>query len=264
MKSEILKILLNPVIATILIIFGTTALLTIFQRRARDPCLKKFRDCTVYVQLKSGEWIHGVLHVFSKSLEIVYEKPRASARGHEELSHVLFEDMLPQVQVVIRPTPEAGTVELHRWQKELQKIISPSIWFDIRRSFRNVFNTLRDAFSQTLGVAVSQLRTRHPATILAGADQKLTAAGQILVGPGNNAYEPILEKYLGKRVVVEMLVAEKWIDHLGVLEEYSDKYLLIRDVELSQAPSAPEELKKGNRVDVAFSRGQAVARHLAG
>jgi hypothetical protein len=255
---------MDPLFLTVLIVFCLTVLGTILQRRAKDPCLKKFRDCHVVLQLKSGKWIWGSLEVYSKSLELCYDKPNPDPAGHHELTYIFFEDQLPDIKIVLRPLPPEGTVKSHRWKKDLKKLISPSIWFEFRRSLRNLWNTLRDAFSQAIGAAVVMYRTKNPASaaMSGGADQKISSTGQMIVSYGNNAYEPILEKYLGKEVIVETLIGDKWIEQLGILEEYSDKYILLRDAKLEPEIPIPDTANFSRHVDVIFSRAHSVVRHL--
>jgi hypothetical protein len=252
-----------PLLLTILVIFLTSVLATILQRRSRDVCLKKFHQDLVYCQLRNGKWVWGTLHVYSKSLEFVYPATHHDSEGHTEVSYIMFEDVLPQIQLIVRPLPPENTEEYHAWRKELDRVIKRTIWLTIRRPFRNIWNTLRDAFSQSIGLVVMQFRARNPVPLMAQADQKLTSTGQMLAMYGNNAYEPILEKYLGKSVVTEFLLNEKWIEQLGTLEEYSDKYLLLRNSLPHTALPMPSQVSTKKAVDIIFPRSAAVVRHLA-
>ncbi len=254
---------MDPFTLTILIIFVTTIVATIIQRRTSDPCLKRFHNYHAHLRLKSGKWIWGHLQVYPKSLELVYNAPHLDTEGHQELSFLLFEDTLPDIQIIYRPKPNPGTVPLNLWNKEMKKLMGRSIWRTFRRSWRNIYNTLRDACSQSIGVVVGQLRAKNPAALLGGADATLTSTGQKLVTYGNNSYEPILEKYLGHDVVLEILVNEKWIEQIGLLEEYSDKYILVRNaLPHPELPLGnPESREK--RIDLIVPRTMAVVRHRA-
>lgn len=248
---------------TLLIVFATTAIGAVLQRRARDPCLKQFHGRRVFLRLKSGRWIWGRLQVYSKSLEIVYEQPNSKGNAPRELSYFLFEDILPEIQVLLTPWSEEQHAGSHRWPREVDRAMIRSARSGIRRSLRNIYNTLRDAFSQSIGVIIGQVRARNPAALLGGADQKLTSTGQLLVTAGNNAYEPILEKYLGEPVVTEMLCGEKRLDHVGLLEEYSEKYILLQGARPSADLAPPPETGPIRRADMIFPRAHSVVRHLA-
>ena len=80
-----------------------------------------------------------------------------------------------------------------------------------------------------------------------------------------NAYEPILEGYLGERVVVETIQTDKTLEQVGVLQEYSSKYVLVRDVEyLPEPPPKVDSIgTQSAKFDVAFVRPISNVRHLA-
>ena len=69
-----------------------------------------------------------------------------------------------------------------------------------------------------------------------GADRRRQSrrVGRSLINVVPNAYEPVLERYLGKRVVVESIQAEKILEQTGALQEYSAKYILVRAAEFLQ------------------------------
>jgi hypothetical protein len=85
-----------------------------------------------------------------------------------------------------------------------------------------------------------------------------------LISVVSNAYEPILERYLGHDVIIETGEDAKSSQQCGVLQEYSAAYLLIRDIDLMQEipPNLPTELFD-HQFDVIFPRQQNSVRHLA-
>ncbi|MDD2707390.1 MAG: hypothetical protein PHV34_05215 [Verrucomicrobiae bacterium] len=248
---------------SILILGAVTAVGTILQRRSKDVCLKCLNHQPVVVQMKSGQWVWGQLEVYPKSLELVYEKPSRDVKGHLELSYLFFEDMLPHIQMILHPVPEKGTPRREAWQRRLDELMCSSLWEKMRRGFRNLRNTLKDAFSSAMSLFVGRLRTLNPSVAAAGADQHLTSVGQNLVAAVCNSYEPILEKYLGREVVAEILVKEQWREHVGVLEEYSDKYLLVRDLHAHFDEPGVDQKVLGDHFDAIFPRAHSVIRHLA-
>ena len=53
-----------------------------------------------------------------------------------------------------------------------------------------------------------------------------------LTGMVPNAWEPILEKYRGKSVAIEKQSGGELLCEGGILEDYSDRYLVLRDVQI--------------------------------
>jgi len=74
---------------------------------------------------------------------------------------------------------------------------------------------------------------------------------QLIPGAGT-AFEPLLEKYIGKKVVMRMLRREKSIEYSGILKDYTTDFIEILDV----------EYKDKQLADIIASRQLALVRHL--
>jgi len=80
-----------------------------------------------------------------------------------------------------------------------------------------------------------------------------------------NAWEPILEKYLGQRIAIEREIGDTTFSESGILEDYSSKYLLLRDVCISE-PALKEHLfdlgcTHQCSFDALYTRPKAVLRY---
>lgn len=253
-----------------LVIFGAAIVLSVVQRYARDICLMRLHGQHVIIQLRSGRWIWGLLDVHSKALEIVYCEPRAMASGHEYLTHVLYEQNIAEITLMLRPEPSPGSADYSRWVREMHKLRNPGIWARRRRDLRKLFNMLRNAFSESIAVLVGIVKQRTAVGRIAGADIKATDTGQKLLTAIPANFEPILEHYRGQDVAVEtfMDVANPSLGiltRIGVLDEYSDKFLLIRDV-VTAADFPPAALRPDDAPDrfaVLVPRTTSFVRHLA-
>ena len=122
-----------------------------------------------------------------------------------------------------------------------------------------MFNTLRDAVSQSLGMLIGSMKKSTPVGKVAGADKRAGEIGNTLLGTVPNAYEPVLEKYLSKQVIVEMLEEGLVVEFAGLLQEYSGKYLLLRNVAYQPDITLGSPLPA--RFDIIFPRGKALVRH---
>ena len=132
----------------------------------------------------------------------------------------------------------------------------------LNRTLWNGFNTLRDAVSQSVGLLLGTLKSKTSMGKVKSADKRAGEIGNTLISSVPNAYEPVLEKYLGKTVVVEMLEGDGVQEFTGLLQEYSGAYLLLRDVTLKLDVKKDEELPC--RFDVIFPRKRALVRHCLG
>jgi hypothetical protein len=103
------------------------------------------------------------------------------------------------------------------------------------------------------------MKKATPMGKVTGADKRAGEIGNTLLGTVPNAYEPVLEKYLSKQVVVEMLENGDVVEFAGLLQEYSAKYLLLRNVAYKPTLNVGQELPE--RFDIIFPRSLALVRH---
>ena len=92
---------------------------------------------------------------------------------------------------------------------------------------------LRDSFGQAIKAIIGTISKDTQLAKSKDSDKRFQEMQTDLTGMVPNAWEPILEKYLGQRVAIEREIEGK-IYSLKVvyLEDYSSKYLLLRDVHI--------------------------------
>jgi hypothetical protein len=217
------------------------------------------------VRLKDGRWILGELRVFSNALEIRYREPDRIAGDHQKLSYILYEENLQNLDKIVRLSPRAGTPEYDLWRKEIQRVKQPSFGSRAARRLRNAFNILRDAFAQSVPLVFGAVKKRTVLGRVPLPDDRVTDVSKSLFLVVPNAFEPILESYRGKSVVVEKF-GPTIQEHVGLLQEYTAKYILARDVRLLEDLPADGRVRvlPTDEFDVIFPRHSHLVRHLAG
>ena len=97
------------------------------------------------------------------------------------------------------------------------------------------------------------------------ANKHVNEIGSGLTDLVPNAWEPILEKYRGHQVVVERKTKTGLIKESGVLEDYSAKYILVREVVVRDEKLLDYLEKQGAKRDapndILYSRSSAIVRH---
>ena len=72
------------------------------------------------------------------------------------------------------------------------------------------------------------------------------------------AYEPLLERHIGRKVVLERVTGDKVLEMVGVLKEYTSEFVELMDVDyridLADAP---------RKADIVMLRACGIVRHLA-
>ena len=253
-----------------IVIFGTALIISVVQRYARDACLMKFQGCHVLIQMRDGRWHWGRLEVHSKALELVYAPPRRIVTGDEHLTRVFYEPNIADIALMLRPEPGDGSPEHERWIREMRALRNPGPVQRAARNIRNAFIMLRNAFGESIAVVVGIVKQRTAVGKIVGADQKATEAGRQLLTALPASYEPILEHYLSREVATESWKdaanpAAGNVERIGVLEEYSDKFILLRDVLLNESLSdeAFRSQDAHDRFAVLLPRTNSFVRHLA-
>lgn len=247
------------------LLFLSAIIGAVLRRRAIDPCLKIFRNSFVLIQLDNGKWLWGELHVYPNCLELRYLRPLKSEKGFFKKSYVLYDDKKTVIDHILRPSPAPGTAEQTAWDREVRHLQNPPFLRRCLRASRNIVNTLKDAFSQSITIVVGAVSQRTRMGAIKTMDKHADSTGKALLNTIPNAYEPVLESYIGSNIVVESLEGEGIKESFGLLQEYSEKFLLVRDIKLSDP--LPEEARPPSgwpqRYDMIFPRTSALVRHQA-
>jgi hypothetical protein len=138
---------------------------------------------------------------------------------------------------------------------EIRRTYRPGLRRRLARSLWNNFNSVRDAVMEGLGLVIGRAKTRGGlGSSVLQQDKYLTGMGKDVMSHVARAYDPILERYIGHRVVLELDDPEGSREFAGILKEYSRHYVEILNV---QYPSS-----SGDRdVDLILPRPDAALRH---
>ena len=248
----------------LLFLFASALLGTILKRRAKDHCLKKFEGSTTIIPTLSGSMIEGVLSVYAQGIQILYSKNIKQDIGMID-SFVLHPAEIEKIPYLIRPTPDPETRAGFIWSQEMHKILHPNFLQKSQRLMLTFYNMLKDAFGQAAKAIIGALSKDTSLSKVKDSNKRIEEVRSGLTELVPNAWEPILEKYRGSRVVIERKGTKGSIFESGVLEDYSSKYLLLREVDIKE-PELLEKIaelkqKKSFGFDILFSRKVAIIRN---
>ena len=77
------------------------------------------------------------------------------------------------------------------------------------------------------------------------------------MGSMGTSFEPLLERYIGHRVVLELIKGEKIFKYSGVLKDYTAEFIEIMDVDYRMKEDQPAK-----KADLLISRKYGLIRHL--
>jgi hypothetical protein len=222
---------------TILFIFLTAIITAVATKWARDNCLKLFHHYHVTLERLRGQTSWGKLRVFSTGVEIVYDHPYVDHRGRRKTSYLMYQQELElQLLSVLRYHDELDEEQQKRRLQQVKKTFNPGPVRRFGRGVRNVVNTLRDAFNAAIGAVVGQYQRMNPGSMIAGSQgQSVTQIGQTLLGRFANAYEPLLEQYIGRSVILDVADPinpnNATVQYAGYLADYTQQFIAVFSVE---------------------------------
>ena len=243
---------------TVLFIVIVTVLAAFVRGRSRDKCINDFSQDLVTLEEKTGKNIWGKLRVENTGLELVYPDKHKDEDGHIETSYILYKNEFPNIQAIIRYLDELQEDSKKKRDTELIRTNQPTTLRKLKRKTRNFFNTVRDSLMEVINLLIGRAKqTAAGGAILSSQDKYVSKLKDELVGSVETAYEPLLERHIGKIVVFEMTSDEQVIEYTGVLKDYTADFIEIMDVNYKSKKG-----KSSRKADVVVPRGHCLVRHL--
>jgi len=203
---------------------------------ARDKCLKFLHGYHVTIERTRGQTIWGRLKVFPNGLEIVYDHPFIDHRGRKKTSALMYQqDLETQFLCALRYHDEQDEAAQAKRSKQVQQNFNPGPVRRFLRGVRNFINTLRDAFNAAIGAVVGQYQRMNPSSaLMASQGQQVTQIGQTLLNRLANAFEPLLEQYIGQPVILDVADPinpnNQTTEYVGYLADYTQQYIAVFNV----------------------------------
>ncbi len=222
--------------------------------RSKDRCLVDFKNSPVTLELKDGKSVWGRLDVEHTGIELMYDSDYLDEKeGHYEKSYILYKNEFPNIELIVRYQDKLSKEEKANREKMLKEYYKPKVGHRIKRKLKNFFSVVRDALVEVFNLFMGRIRTATPAgAVLSGQDKYVSQIQKQLIPGAGTAFEPMLEKYIGKKVVIKMLRKEKAVEYPGILKDYTTGFIEILDV----------EYKDKQLADIIASRQLALVRHL--
>jgi hypothetical protein len=199
------------------------------------------------------------LRVENTGLEFIYPEKRKDEQGHDEASYILYKYEYPRIGAVIRFHDELSEKNKKLREEELKRTYHPGLRRRSKRKMLNVLRTIRDSVVEIVNLLISQAKKATPAgKMLTSQDKYVSQMKQELMGSVGTSYEPLLERYIGHKVVLEMIKGDKILEYCGVLKEYTAEFIEIMDINY-----AVKEDQPARTADLVVPRKHALVRHVA-
>ncbi len=248
--QSVLSVLWDNALAISLGLIFLSALVGFWTRtKTVDHCLKDFMGYPGLLELKNGYKIQGKMHIYSTGIELVYSSSQESELDGQ--SYICYKSEYPNIATLQRLVTTLAPEQHKKRNQELYRTQHPSLGWKMHRGFCNLLGMFRDAFVQSIAMILGQAKKNIVvAPLITQHEKNIATLGNELIGYAGNAYDPILEKYLGCAVVLEVTKGEQREKYAGIFKEYSSDFLEILNI-----------VQNDNVVDWIVPRSHAVIRH---
>jgi len=242
---------------TIVFIILSTVVAAFIRRKSRDKCLKDFSNDLVTLEDTTGKLIWGKLRVENTGLELIYPTSQ-DKNEHDETSYILYKYEYSNIQALIRFHNELSESGKKEREKELKRTYHPKFLRRLKRKTQNVFKTVKDSVMEVVNLLISQAKRTTPAgAMLTSQDKYISQIKQELTGSMGTSFEPLLERYIGSRVVIELIKREKIFKYTCVLKDYTAEFIEVMDVDYRVKEDQPVRM-----ADIVVLRKYGIIRHL--
>lgn len=243
---------------TILFIAISALLAVILRKIKKDKCLKDFRDDLVTLELLNGDQFRGQFKLKSSGMKLAYPELLKDKDNLKFLSFLFYKNEYPDIQAIVRYHKDLTEEGRRLREKDFQKTFKPSRRRKIKRSITNLLKIIKDSLIEIINLMTSHISKTTPTGAIFGSnDAQVNRMKNEVYGLVETTYEPLLEDYIGERVILELKRGDNWVKYNGVLKEYTAEFLELIDVDY-----APEETGKKD-ADLIVLRKYGIVRNLS-
>ncbi len=249
--------MMDTLTLTIIFIFICTFIAAFIKGRIKDKCLIDFSNDIIHLEKNSGKLIWGRLNIESTGLELIYTEEYKDKSGHSESSYIIYKHEFPNIQILIRYHDDLDEESKKVREKNFKKIYHPSIIRKFRRKFLNIFKTVRDSLMEVINLYIGHVKNvTSYGSIITSQDKYTSKVKSELINFISTAFEPLLEKYIGKIIVFELNKGDIILEFPGILKDYSSDFIEIWDVNYKT-----DKVDEARKADIIVPRRLGIIRH---
>lgn len=223
---------------TVGLIFIATLVGSYLRSRRKDPCLHSFENFHVTIERTDDKIVWGVLEVEPSGLELIYRDNVQDAK-HIESSYVLYGEEYKDIQAIYRYADQLTPENKKRRARDIERSFHPGPVERGKRSLRKFIGTASESINEVLSVLVGRAKKPAGRYINDDNEKSLYRLGENLIGHAGGVFDPLLERFIGQKVVVEMMEDDEVHEHVGIFKNYSPDFIEVLDVQFPQKQVMP-------------------------
>lgn len=244
---------MDSFLLSIIIISATGVIGAFIKGKHKDRCFKYFQGLNSHILRLDNKDIWGIFNIESNAIEVQFTENQPKEMNKltfNKTNFILYKSEFESITMLIHFVDTENNVEIEKREEELKKLLKPNIFKRIGRKVVIFFNVVKDALLEVAGSVMTKSKLSE------GNKEKLmgTFKDNSLNNYSGENHQPIWENYIGKHVVLEQIIDDKKQEYIGVLKEYSAKYILLFNVDYTAEV-------KTKKADIIFPRRNATIRH---
>jgi hypothetical protein len=153
---------------------------------------------------------------------------------HIESSYLLYASEYAEIQALYRYVEQLSEASKKKRARDIDRSFHPGLMRRFRRSSQNFLGTATDSLNEVFGLVLGRVQKTGGRYLSAdGTSSIKTLSGKVL-GQVGTIFDPLLERYIGNRVVVEILEGSEVHEHVGIFKNYSQDFIEVLDVRYPQ------------------------------
>ncbi|MCL4831361.1 MAG: hypothetical protein KJZ86_02935 [Caldilineaceae bacterium] len=223
---------------TVGLIFLVTLVGSYFRSRRKDPCLDSFEGFHVTIERTDNKVVWGVMEIESTGLELIYRDDVQDSK-HIESSYILYGEEYKDIQVIYRFVDQLTPENRRRREKDIRRSFHPGVIERSKRGLRKFIGTASESINEVVGVLVGRAKKPAGRYINDESEKSLYRLSENLIGHAGGVFDPLLERFIGQKMVVEVMEGDEIHEHVGIFKNYSPDFIEVLDVQFPQKQTVP-------------------------
>ena len=220
-------------LVTIALIFLATSLVGFVRSRIADRCLRSFHGFQVTLLRTDGRQVWGRMDLSPGGIEFAFPE-REGDDPRLKTTYLLYRGEYGLIQSIHRYADRLTDAERRRRDADIAKSFQPGPLRRAGRRLRNFLGSATDSLREVLALVLGRVQKTQERFVAAEGADALTKLGGNVLREVSTTHDPLLERQVGRQVVLEVVEGEEIHEHVGIFKEYSADFLHLLDVQYPQ------------------------------
>jgi len=242
---------------TIGLIFLVTSIAGYVRSRLTDRCLRSFHGFNVTLHKTDGRRVWGRMGLSAGGIEFTF--PQREGGDSSKASYLLYAGEYKLIESILRYADRLSDAERRRREADIVASFHPGPFRMLVRRLRNFVGSATDSLRDVLALVLGRVQKMQDRYVAAEGTSTLTKLGGSVLTDVSAAHDPLLERHIGQRVILEVIEDDEIHEHAGIFKEYSATFLHLLDVEYPHSWAievAAAETVESARVSVGLGAGE--------